>query len=238
MQTLHELLACLPAMEERLGYTFKNKRLLLQAFVHRSYLNENRHFTESHNERLEFLGDSVLGLIVADFLFQNFPDQPEGELSRLRSQLVEAGTCSQYALKLGIEEFLLLSKGERYNGGRGRASILANTLEALLGAVYLDGGLEEARQVFLSNFQDDLYAILHQPTLNWKALLQDWTQKRYQKTPSYRILEESGPEHQKTFRVAVYLEETLLGEGHGSSKKQAEQAAAEVALKQVEVSYT
>jgi len=234
MLTLVQLLAALSAMEERLGYIFENKRLLLQAFVHRSYLNENRNFSEPHNERLEFLGDSVLGLIVADLLYQNFPEHPEGELSRLRSQLVESSICAQYALKLGIEQFLLMSKGERHNGGRGRASILANALEALLGAIYLDGGLEEARRVFISNFQEDLDAVLHQPPLNWKALLQDWTQKRYQKTPAYRVLEENGPEHQKTFRVAVYIEEALMGEGDGASKKQAEQVAAAAALKQVE----
>ncbi len=234
MHTLEDLLAALPAFEEKLGYTFRDKRLLIQAFVHRSFLNENRDFIEPHNERLEFLGDSVLGLIVADFLYRNFPGHPEGELSRLRSQLVEAGICSQYASKLGVEEFLLLSKGERRNAGRGRASILANTLEALLAAVYLDGGLEEARRVFIANFQTELDAILHEPPLNWKALLQDWSQKRYQKTPSYRILEESGPEHQKMFRVAVLIDEDILGEGEGSSKKQAEQAAAAAAVKKVE----
>lgn len=236
MQTHEQLLAELPVIEERLGYTFLDKRLLVQAFVHRSFLNEHREFTEPHNERLEFLGDSVLGLIVADFLYRHFPDYPEGELSRLRSQLVEASICGQYAMKLGVEQFLLLSKGERRNDGRGRASILADALEALLGAVYLDGGLEEARRVFLSNFESDLQAILHQPPLNWKALLQDWSQKRYQKTPHYRILEENGPEHQKIFRVAVYLDEELLGEGEGASKKQAEQAAANAAIKKVEQS--
>ncbi len=233
MQTLEQLLAGLSEFERNLGYDFTNKRLLLQAFVHRSYLNENRDFSEPHNERLEFLGDSVLGLIVAEFLYQNFPEEPEGELSRLRSLLVEAGICAQYALKLGIEQFLLLSRGERRNDGRGRASILANALEALLGAIYLDGGFENARRVFLSIFQPDLEAILHQPLVNWKAMLQDWTQKRYQKTPTYRILEESGPEHQKIFRVAVFMEEELLGEGEGASKKQAEQAAAEAAVKKV-----
>lgn len=233
MHTHEQLLADLPEIERRLGYTFTDKRLLVQAFVHRSYLNENRTFSEPHNERLEFLGDSVLGLIVADFLFRNFPEYPEGELSRLRSQLVEAGVCSQYATKLDVAKYLLLSKGERRNDGRGRASILANMIEALLGAVYLDGGLEEARKFFISNFQTDLEAILHQPPLNWKAMLQDWTQKRYQKTPVYRILEESGPEHQKEFRVAVYLDEEILGEGEGSSKKQAEQAAAASAMKKV-----
>lgn len=231
MQTIEQLLSSLTAFEERIGYNFRDKRLLIQAFVHRSFLNENRAFDAPHNERLEFLGDSVLGLIVGDFLYRYFPEHPEGELSRMRSQLVEAGICGQYATKLGIEQFILLSKGERRNDGRGRASILADTLEALLGAIYLDGGLEEARRIFLSHFQTELDAIFHQPHLNWKAQLQDWSQKRYQKTPVYRILEESGPEHQKIFRVAVFLEEQLLGEGEGSSKKQAEQAAAERAVK-------
>lgn len=233
MHTVEQLLEGLSEIEQRLGYTFRDKRLLVQVFVHRSYLNENRSFTEPHNERLEFLGDSVLGLIVADYLFRTFPDYPEGELSKLRSQLVEAGVCALYAQKLGVEQYLLLSKGERRNDGRGRASILANMLEALLGAVYLDGGLEAAGRVFIANFQSDLESILNQPPLNWKALLQDWTQKKFQKTPNYRILEESGPEHQKVFRVAVFLEEELLGEGEGSSKKQAEQAAAAAAMKQL-----
>lgn len=236
MHTHEQLLHEIPAVEAKIGYTFRDKRLLVQALVHRSFLNEHRNFTEPHNERLEFLGDSVLGLIVADFLYRNFPDHPEGELSRFRSQLVEASICGQYATKWGLEQFLLLSKGERRNDGRGRTSILADALEALLGAIYFDGGLEEARKVFLTNFQDDLMAILQEPPLNWKALLQDWSQKKHQTTPHYRIVEESGPEHQKIFRVAVYIDEEILGEGEGSSKKQAEQVAASEAMKKVGLS--
>jgi ribonuclease-3 len=234
MNGFEKLLQEAALIEEKIGYCFKDKNLLATAFVHRSFFNENREAIAHHNERLEFLGDSVLGLIVSDYLYAALPDQPEGELSHLRSQIVEASSCADYAQQLGIAEFVLLGRGERMNDGKGRETILADLLEAIIGAIYLDGGLEEARRVFLGHFQEAMLSKLKEPLRNWKAELQDYSQKKHQKPPIYKVVGESGPDHSKIFQIVVIIDDKEVGEGSGSSKKQAEQAAAETALKQLE----
>lgn len=230
MHLFQKLQAQAPLIERCIDYTFKDKRLLALAFVHRSYFNENREVINEHNERLEFLGDSVLGLIVSDYLYTTLPSHPEGDLSHLRSHIVEAISCARYVQKLGLAEFILLGKGERMNDGRGRESISADLFEALIGAIYVDGGLEAAKRFFFYHFSEDVQNALKEPLHNWKAELQDHSQKKYQKPPVYKVLKESGPDHSKTFVVGVYIEENEIGQGTGSSKKQAEQAAASDAL--------
>lgn len=222
-------------VEARLGYGFKNKKLLRQAFIHRSYFNEHRDEVEEHNERLEFLGDSVLGLMISDYLYHHLPMQAEGELSRLRAHLVEAGSCSKFLQKLELASFVQLGRGERMNEGRGRETILADLFEALIGAIYLDGGIGEAQKFFWNHFTEEIERILAHPARNWKAELQDYSQKKYQKPPLYKVLREEGPDHSKMFVVGAYLDEQEVGQGMGSSKKEAEQAAAENALQKLKI---
>lgn len=226
---MEDLLKKVSKIEEKLGYVFKDKGLLALAFTHRSFINENKHVTQ-HNERLEFLGDSILGLLVADYLYQQLPNTPEGDLSYLRSRLVEATSCVLYVTKLNIDGFLLLGKGERMNDGRGRESILADLFEAIIGAIYLDGGIEASREFLFHNFAEEIESILKTPLRNWKAILQDYCQKKFQQPPEYHILNETGPDHSKIFLVSVALNECILGQGEGSSKKEAQQAAAQEAL--------
>lgn len=234
MNIFEKLFDQISVIEERLGYTFKKRDLLILSFVHRSFFNEHRDLVSGHNERLEFLGDSVLGLIISDYLYEYLPDHEEGQLSHLRSHLVEAGSCVNYFCKLALENYALLGRGERMNDGRGRDSILADMFEALIGAIYLDGGLEEVKVFFFRHFYDAVEVALKQPLRNWKAELQDYSQKRYQRPPIYKVLKESGPDHSKIFEVVAYIEDKEVGIGSGSSKKQAEQAAAQNALNNLE----
>jgi ribonuclease-3 len=229
MYSLEQLVCDISLIEARIGYVFKDKWLLALAFVHCSYTNEHRDIRE-HNERLEFLGDAVLGMLVAEYLYVNFPTIPEGELSHLRARLVEAHSCVLYIQKLDVESFLLLGKGEKMNDGRGRESIMADLFEALIGAIYLDGGIEPIRRLLFVTLIDLINITLKTPTPNWKALLQDFCQKKFQKVPIYTVLDEKGPEHSKQFTVVVSLGSQKLGSGIGSSKKTAQQAAAEDAM--------
>jgi len=217
-------------VEERIKWVFHNKELLLLAFTHRSFWNENKDRVEGHNERLEFLGDSVLGLLIADYLFSHHPGLDEGSLSNLRSQLVDAPACSSYLQKLDVESFLLLGRGEQMNKGKGRESILADLFEALIGAIYLDQGLQRACTFFFNHFRQEVLAMIAAPQRNWKAELQDYTQKYYQQTPHYVVLEESGPAHCKLFRIAVWINDKKWGEGKGSSKKEGQMESAKNAL--------
>lgn len=219
-----------PAIEKRIGYHFKDKNLLLTAFVHPSFANENKALVKQHNERLEFLGDSVLGLLIADYLYTHLPKTAEGILSALRSKIVEGSSCILFAEKLGLLDYLMLGKGERRNGGRGRGSIMADLFEALIGAIYLDGGLEATRHFFFDHFAEELASLISEPQGNWKAELQDLCQKRYQETPVYKVAAESGPDHSKQFEVAVFVQGKDVGQGSGSSKKEAQQHAAKQAL--------
>lgn len=226
---LNELFEKFPKIESALGYSFENKQLLAMAFVHRSFVNEYRHIL-FHNERLEFLGDSILGMVVAEYLYFKYPEKSEGELSTMRSKLVEASSCTTYIQKIQIDEHILLGKGERYNDGKGRQTILADLFEAIIGAIFIDGGLKAARDFHLRNFEKDMEEILSSPQSNWKAILQDYCQKKFQETPTYTVKQASGPEHNKTFEVNVHIKGKNIGEGKGSSKKEAQQAAAFDAL--------
>lgn len=230
MDPVQELLENIPLIEERLGYHFHNRELLLLAFVHCSFFNENRELVQAHNERLEFLGDSVLSVIVSAFLYTHLPKHSEGDLSHLRAHFVGAASCAAFLQKLNLAEFILLGKGEKMNQGKGRERILADLFEALIGAIFLDGDLSSAKSFFLLHFSTDLVEASHRPQRNWKADLQDYSQKKYQKLPSYEVLDETGPDHSKRFMVVVTVGDRKLGQGEGSSKKQAEQAAAEAAL--------
>lgn len=230
MNTIKLLFQNISIIEERLGHTFKNKELLVLAFVHRSFFNENRDQVTEHNERLEFLGDSVLGLLVSDYLYEHLPSEAEGQLSYLRSRIVDAASCAQYIQKLNVGEFVLLGRGEKMNDGKGRETILADLFEALVGAIYLDGKMDAAILFFKNKIVDQLELLIKQPGRNWKADFQDYSQKKYQRPPTYRVVEESGPDHNKVFVVAALIGDQEFGTGQGSSKKQAEQAAAEDAL--------
>lgn len=234
MITLESLKKKIPEIEAQLGYTFTDKDLPCLAFTHRSYVNENKQVSH-HNERLEFLGDSVLGLLIADYLYESMPNTPEGELSYLRSRLVEATACVNYAESLNIKKYLIMGKGERMNDGRGRDSILADLFEAIIGAIYLDGGLEAAKQFIFAKLKENFEEILKTPIKNWKALLQDYSQKKFQQPPIYRLISETGPDHNKVFEVAVSLNQEDVGLGRGESKKEAQQSAAEDALNKLDL---
>lgn len=233
MKTIQKIRKDVPIIEEKLGYTFTDPELLVLAFIHRSYINEDRQVT-THNERLEFLGDSVLGLLVSEYLYRFLPDMSEGDLSTMRSRLVEATSCMNYVVKLELQNFILLGKGERMNDGKGRESIMADLFEAIIGAIYIDGGLEAARTFLFNKCGQEMNAILKTPLSNWKALLQDYSQRKFQVPPEYKVISETGPDHSKEFLISVEINGLEYGRGHGHSKKQAQQAAAEAALKAID----
>jgi ribonuclease-3 len=219
------------AFENKIEIHFKDRALLKQAFTHRSYLNENRDLKLGHNERLEFLGDAVLELSVTDYLYKQFSEKPEGELTALRSALVNAITLSEVANTIGLNDFLLLSKGEAKDNGRARQYILANTIEALIGAIYLDQGYDIADE-FITRFvlvltEDIIQGDLH---VDAKSKFQEKSQELLSTTPSYRILNQTGPDHDKHFTVGLYLSDMLVSEGKGKSKQDAEQDAARKGL--------
>ncbi|MFZ2763704.1 MAG: ribonuclease III, partial [Minisyncoccia bacterium] len=208
--------------EKNAGVTFKDKSLLKQAFTHRSYINENRNHTIAHNERMEFLGDAVLELVITDFLYKRFKDSHEGEMTALRSALVNADTCSQVAQKLGANEFLLLSKGESKDTGRARQYILANTLEAVIGAIYLDQGYEVAKEFILKHIAPLVDEVVKDGAwIDAKSLLQEKVQEHVGVTPVYKTVRESGPDHDKHFVVSVLAGKEVYGEGEGKSKQDA-----------------
>ena len=218
-------------IEKKLNINFKNKNLLVQAFCHRSYLNENPTSHLNHNERLEFLGDAVLELIVTEHLYKNYQN-PEGELTNWRAALVNTQNLAKIAGTLGFEDYLLLSKGEEKDRGKARQYILANTLEAFLGALYLDRGLKSVSQFVKSNLLFDLPRILKEEI--WKdakSQFQEIAQEKLKITPTYKILKEWGPDHFKHFVTGVFLGDKLVAEGEGSSKQEAEEKAAQKALK-------
>lgn len=218
--------------EERVGIKFKNKVLLKQAFVHRSYINENPKQSVSHNERLEFLGDAVLELVTTDALYRKYPESPEGELTAYRSALVNAVTIAEVATEVGMNDFLLLSKGEAKDIGRARQYILANTYEAYVGALYIDRGYELACQFITSSLLPRIDEIVDKKL--WrdpKSLVQEKAQEHVGTTPLYRIIEEVGPDHDKRFTTGIYFGNEQITTGKGKSKQEAEQKAAEEALK-------
>ena len=218
--------------EKKISVSFKNKDLLMQAFIHRSYINENGGTGLSHNERLEFLGDAVLELIVTDFLFKKYPTYTEGELTALRSALVNAIIISEVASVIGMNDYLLLSKGESKDNGKARQYILANTYEALVGAIYLDGGYNVADKFITKTLLPHTEEIVAKKL--WrdaKSLVQEKAQEFVSVTPQYKVLNETGPDHDKHFTVGIYFGSELIAEGKGKSKQEAEQKAAEAALK-------
>ncbi len=217
-------------IEGKIGYIFNDKELLLLAFVHRSFSNENKKIIDEHNERLEFLGDAILNLVISEYLYKKFLQATEGELSFFRSRIVDSDSCEGYLRKLSLQSYVLLGKGEKQSEDRGRSSILSDLFEAIIAAIYLDGGFFKAREFILNNFEEDVEKFLEKPSRNYKAELQNFCQKKYLKLPHYKVLKESGPDHAKVFEVEVYIDDILLGKGEGASKKEAEQAAAEKAL--------
>ena len=211
---------------------FKDKDLLKQAFVHRSYINENPSASLSHNERLEFLGDAVLELVVTDFLYKKYRSYTEGELTALRSALVNAVIISDVALQIGMNDYLLLSKGEAKDNGKARVYILANTYEAYIGALYLDQGIDAVDKFINKTLLPQTEEIVNKKL--WrdaKSLVQEKAQEFVNVTPAYKVLSESGPDHNKHFTVGIYFGSDLIAEGKGKSKQEAEQKAAENALK-------
>ena len=218
-------------LEKSLGVKFKNKDLLHQAFTHRSYLNENPDFKLNHNERLEFLGDAVMELIVTEHLFKDYPEKAEGDLTNWRAALVNAKMLTSVAEELGFNDYLLLSKGEAKELGKARAYILANAFEAFLGALYLDQGYKPCDEFIEKYLLKNLAAIIKDGSYkDSKSKFQEEAQERVSITPNYKVINESGPDHEKNFVVGVYLGTELVAEGKGTSKREAEEAAAELAL--------
>lgn len=218
--------------EKNTKIIFKDKNLLKQAFIHRSYINENPGSNLSHNERLEFLGDAVLELVVTDFLYKKYPNYTEGELTAIRSALVNAIIISEVALKIGMNDYLLLSKGEAKDNGKARQYILANTYEAYIGAVYLDQGYNAVNKFVIATLLPHTEEIVAKKL--WrdaKSLVQEKAQEFVGVTPAYKVLHESGPDHDKHFTVGILFGMNLIAEGKGKSKQEAEQKAAEMALK-------
>ena len=218
------------ALEERLGYSFRNRALLETALTHSSYANENRASGIVCNERLEFLGDSVLGVTVAVFLYRHFPDMPEGRMTRLRAELVCEQSLHRVALELHLGDYLRLGKGEEHNGGRKRASILSDAVEAVIAAMYLDAGMETAAGFIHRCLLDDVRAIETPTFTDYKTSLQELVQRHSGQVLSYELVGEEGPDHAKTFRMQVCLNGDPIGRGTGRTKKEAEQTAAANAL--------
>lgn len=217
--------------ETKIHVTFDDKDLLQQAFVHRSYLNENKEFRLGHNERLEFLGDAVLELVITDYLYRKFPEKHEGELTSLRSALVNANTLHVVGTELGVNEYLLLSKGEAKDLGRARQYILANTMEALIGAIYLDQKYDVAKDFICAFITPKLEKVLEEGSwIDAKSMFQEKAQEHTSVTPLYKTMKEMGPDHDKHFTVGVYLKNELVAQGEGNSKQDAEQMAAKNAL--------
>ncbi len=218
-------------LEKNLKIKFKSKDLLTQAFIHRSFLNENPDFHLSHNERLEFLGDAVLELVVTEYLFLKYPQKPEGELTGWRAALVNAKMLAQISQEIGFNNFLLLSKGEEKELGKARQYILANTFEAFVGSLYLDKGYDVCDKFIKKYLIKELPHIISENLFkDAKSLFQEQAQEMASITPTYKILKEWGPDHAKHFVIGVFLKEELVAQGGGSSKQEAEVAAAQQAL--------
>ena len=221
----------LPDFERRIGYSFKRRDLLTRAITHKSYSHEARHENARHNETFEFLGDSVLGFVIGDLLFQHFPDLDEGALSKMKAYLVSAPSLAEKARQFGMGEVLLLGVGEEKTGGRKKDSLLANLFEAVIAAVYLDGGIEPARQLIEASFSADIASIDRHDLLfhDYKTALQELAQGKGLPLPDYSVVGEVGPDHDKTFVVEVKIG-AHVARGEGSSKKEAQQQAARHAL--------
>lgn len=222
----------LASLEDKIKIKFKNKKNLEEAFTHRSYLNENPEWVGNHNERLEFLGDAVLELIVTEYLFLNFPDKAEGELTSFRAALVNANMLSEIAQDLNLNDYLLLSRGEAKDLGRARQYILANAFEALVGAIYLDRGYKTAEEFIKKNVMTKIEEVISKKLFrDPKSLFQERAQEISGITPTYEVIKEWGPDHNKHFIVGVYLGKELVAEGEGPSKQEAQLRAAESGIR-------
>ena len=216
-------------LEETIGYKFKNRKYLLTALTHSSYANEGKHLQS--NERLEFLGDAVLSIVVSEHLYAKFRSKQEGDLTKLRSSLVCESTLCGFAKKIGLGEYIMFGRGEKHSGGDKRPSILADAFEALIAAIFLDGGMEQAREFVMGFILEELQHPTVRKTRDYKTMLQEIIQQNAEEKLTYVLVGESGPDHNKTFVVEVYLDSNRIGSGTGHSKKQAEQLAAQDALR-------
>ncbi|HEX6159059.1 MAG TPA: ribonuclease III [Thermoanaerobaculia bacterium] len=228
----------LSEFEQRLGHTFERSELLRRALTHKSYSHESKEDDVRHNETFEFLGDSVLGFVVGDLLFRQFPQLDEGALSKMKAFLVSASSLAAKARHFGMGEVILLGVGEEKTGGRKKDSLLANLFEAVIAAVYLDGGIDAARKLIVTTFEEDIHSIDEEDLLfhDYKTALQEAAQGRGLPLPEYNVVDEVGPDHDKTFIVEVKLG-SLVSRGEGSSKKEAQQQAARHALREFNARY-
>jgi len=232
-------LADLAALQQTLGVSFNDPSRLEQALVHSSYVNENPGFAPASNERLEFLGDAVLGLVVAEKLYQDFPHSAEGEMTRLRAALVRGNTLARIARTIKLGDYLYLGKGEEASGGRRKPANLAGALEAMIAAIFLDRGSIATREFILRLFNEELQKVASRGArVDYKSQLQELTQAREQQTPAYQLVEAMGPDHDRRFAVEVRVGDTVLGKGSGKSKKAAEAEAARTALEQLSTGFT
>lgn len=220
-------------LEKKVGYQFKDRELLNTALSHSSYANENRGSVHESNERLEFLGDAVLGQVVATHLYLSYPDMPEGQMTRLRAELVCEQSLHSVAMKLGLGSYLRLGRGEENSGGRQRTSILADCVEALIAAMYLDGGLEAAKSFIESYILQGEVSKTEHPLSDYKTALQELVQRKPDQVLVYEPVSDSGPDHRKTFTVRVLLNGSPIGEGSGHTKKEAEQLAAKSGIEEI-----
>ncbi len=229
----------LNVFEQTLGLSFHDKSLLEQSLVHSSYVNENPGLNPISNERLEFLGDAVLGVIIAQKLFEDFPRSQEGQMTKLRAALVRRDTLARVATSIGLDRLLYLGKGEEASGGRSKPANLAGAMEALIAAVFLDQGLSFTRELVLRLFDPEMRRAVSEGTeTDYKSELQEFVQARQQRIPNYRIVEVTGPDHDKTFTVEVMVGDMVMGRSSGKSKKAAESEAAQQALKQLQGGFT
>ncbi len=221
-------------IEQKIGITFVNKQYLIDALTHRSFLNEHKE-CKTHNERLEFLGDAVLELIVSFYLYQKYPNRPEGELTSFRSALVKTDSLAETSKQLGLGEYLLLSKGEEDTGGRTKNFLLANTFEAVIGGIYLDQGYEKSKEFVHMHLIEKLNSIVkNRLDIDSKTKIQEIAQAKYKVTPIYDVKDEQGPDHDKQFTVVVKINNKIIGEGTGSSKQRAEEDAASKGIEYIQ----
>ncbi len=232
-------MADLATLQQTLGVAFNDLSLLEQALIHSSYINENPSLASISNERLEFLGDAVLGLVVAEKLYRDFPQSNEGEMTRLRAALICRDTLARMARAIGLGDYLYLGKGEEASGGRRKPVNLAGALEAVIAAICLDQGLSTSQDFILRLLEPELQKVVSQGTVvDYKSQLQELLQAREQQTPVYRVVEATGPDHDKRFTVEVMAGDTVLGRGSGKGKKAAETEAARIALEQLSTDFT
>ncbi len=221
-------------LENIIGIEFKDKTLLQKALTHRSYINEHPDYLNGHNERLEFLGDAVLELIVSSYLYHYYPNRPEGELTSFRSAVVKTEALADLARKIQLGEFLRMSKGEQITGGANKDYLLANTLESLIGAMYLDQGFETTRNFVLNLIKPLLHKVVkYRLDIDHKTKFQEIAQKQYKVTPKYKLIKSEGPDHERTFKMGAYLNKKLIATGVGNSKQKAEEMAAKLAIEKL-----